>query len=271
MTPLIQFNNVSYIRKNSNWRLQDITFELRPSEFVGIVGPNGAGKSTLLKLGVGVIRPTEGGIFIVGLPINTQSRCVVSRMIGYLPQRPNVVDNYTVEDIVALGRFCHTSGLGILRSKDIATIDRCLERTETVELRKRSIHSLSGGERQRVLLASVLAQEPQLLILDEPTNDLDMPHQLEIFMLLRQLASEGKGILVVTHDLNLASLFCDKVLLVNNGRLVKEGAVADTMNLENLGLLYGKEFLIVDHPDRGRPMVLPNPRLPNSSCNKKPG
>ena len=156
-----------------------------------------------------------------------------------------------------MGRFPHLSGAGFLQPNDLKIIEHCLKSTETTVYRNRPVSQLSGGERQRVLLAAVLAQEPGLLLLDEPTTGLDLHHQVEFFSLLTELTQKGIAVIVVTHDLNLASQYCHRLLLLNEGRTVLEGDVSQVVRQEILSDVYRQNVYVGRHPLTEKPVVLP--------------
>jgi iron complex transport system ATP-binding protein len=169
-----------------------------------------------------------------------------------------------VEEVVAMGRFPHLAGLGFLAASDLAVVEASMRQTETLACRGRQLSRLSGGERQRVYLASVLAQEPRLLLLDEPTTALDIHHQARFFRLLRSLARNGITVAVVTHDLNLASFYCDRLLILSHGKSVREGTADEVLRPDVLSQVY-EEPILVDRDRRtGKPFVLPvSPEAPS--------
>jgi iron complex transport system ATP-binding protein len=248
---------VSYRYPDAAWRLEAVSLDVRARELLAIIGPNGSGKSTLLRLGAGVLRPDAGLVELDGAALASLSRREVARHLGYLPQHVTSEFDYRVEEVVAMGRFPHLVGAGFLARADLAVIDRCLDATEVAPYRHRPLSHLSGGERQRVLLASVLAQEPRVLLLDEPTSALDLHHQVRFFALLRRLAAQDIAVAVVTHDVNLASLYSDRVALLRAGRLVEEGPPEAVLRPDVLQATYGDEVLLEKHPTTGRPIVLP--------------
>lgn len=255
---LLSFHGVAYQYPDATWRLDAVSLEVRPREVLSIIGPNGSGKSTLLRLGAGILAPGEGRVKLGGKDVAALTRRQIARSLGYLPQNVTSEFDYRVEEVVAMGRFPHLAGAGFLSQDDLAAIERCLDATEMSELRGRRLSRLSGGERQRALLASVLAQEPAVLLLDEPTSALDLHHQVRFFSLLRRLAANDMAVAVVTHDVNLASLYSDRVALLRGGRLVEEGTPEAVLRADVLEATYGDEVLLEKHPVTGRPIVLPN-------------
>jgi iron complex transport system ATP-binding protein len=255
---LLRFEAVSYQYADSDWRLDGATLSLAAGEVLAVIGPNGSGKSTLLRIGAGVLPAASGRVVLGGREIATLPRREIARTLGYLPQHVASEFDYRVEEVVAMGRFPHLAGAGFLSQADLAIINRCLAETQVEAYRSRPLSHLSGGERQRVFLASVLAQEPRVLLLDEPTAALDLHHQVRFFALIRRLARDGIAVAVVTHDVNLASLYCDRLALLRAGRLVEEGTPEHVLRADVLHATYGHEVLLERHPTSGRPVVLPS-------------
>ncbi len=255
--PLLQFDAVAYQYPDSAWRLEGVSLSVGAGEVLAFIGPNGSGKSTLLRIGGGVLRPDAGRVLLGERDLSRLARREVARSLGYLPQQVRSDFDYSVEEVVAMGRFPHLAGAGFLSAADRAVVDRCLAETEVADYRQRPLSHLSGGERQRVFLASVLAQEPRVLLLDEPTAALDLHHQVRFFRLVRRLAQQGIGVGVVTHDVNLASLYCDRVALLRGGRLVEHGAPEAVLRADVLHATYGSDVLLSQHPTAHRPIVLP--------------
>jgi iron complex transport system ATP-binding protein len=254
---LLTCTDLGYRYPGSAWQLTGIDLTMASGDLLGIVGPNGSGKSTLLKLAAGILKPHAGQVLLRGQALARHSRRDIARLLGYLPQNVNPSYDHAVSDVVAMGRFCRRRGLGFGGPDDQVVIDRCLTLTETERFAQRPLSQLSGGERQRVFLASVLAQEPEVLLLDEPTTGLDLHYQVGFFQRLSRFASDGLAVAVVTHDLNLAAQFCDKLLLLQDGSIAAFGPVAQVMTADRLGALYGPDLLVSSHPHNGRPVVLP--------------
>ena len=248
---MLVLEDVSYAYSAGQWHLRNLHLALPAGRICGIIGPNGAGKSTLLKIAAGIITCQSGKITLAGRDMQQFSRREMAAILGYLPQLVGSTFD------LAVGRYPHLSGAGFLQERDVGIVEQCLRQTETLAYRQRRLSELSGGERQRVMLASVLAQQPQVLLLDEPTTGLDLHHQVTFFRLLKELAGQGIAIAVVTHDLNLAGQFCDKLLLLKDGELVKEGSVKEVIEQQILRQCYGPEVLVSQHPLTGEPIVLP--------------
>ena len=203
--------------------VDDLTFEIRRNEFLGIVGPNGAGKSTLLRILARIIAPTAGRILVDGEDISGYEAKELYRKISFLPQTSYFDFPLSVLEVVLTGRYPY---LGILESeseKDIKRAERCLSLVDLEGFSRRKVTTLSGGEQQRVSIARVLAQGTDFIFLDEPSSHLDIHHKFALMELLRTLAQQGKGIVAVLHDLDLASRFCERTLVLDNGRLAALG------------------------------------------------
>lgn len=255
--PLLRVENVSFQYPEAEWRLDDVSFELHEGELLAIIGPNGSGKSTLLRLATGILSPSAGRVMLEDNVMTAIDRRRVARILGYLPQQAQYAFDYSVEEVVGMGRFAHLTGMGFLTANDQKVVLRSMEQTETLQYRARRLSRLSGGERQRAFLASVLAQEPRVLLLDEPTAALDIHHQARFFHLLQALAARGIGVAVVTHDLNLASFYCDRLLLMSRGRKRAEGGAEEILREPILREAYGEAIRVTRDAETDRPVVLP--------------
>jgi len=238
------------------WVLKDVTFEVREGEVLGIIGPNGAGKTTLLKILDGILTPREGHVWLRDRDISQTGREAVAKEIGVVPQDYSMYFPFSVEEIVLMGRTPH---LGLLRfegQKDFAIARRAMEMTDITEFSRRGMGELSGGERQRVLIARAVAQEPQILLLDEPTTYLDIKHQVALFQLMKMLhEKENLTVIVVTQDINMAAQYCDRVLLLKNGRFFSMGSPCEIITTENIQKVYETDVLVDPHPRTGLPRV----------------
>ncbi len=236
--------------------LADISAVLESGTVAGIIGPNGAGKSTLLQLLCGLLAPDGGAVSLDGKPLAAFTPRERARIIAYMPQSVQPTFSLSVREVVALGRYPHLGPFGALGEPDHAIVAACLAQTETESFADRDFLSLSGGERQRVILASVLAQEPRILLLDEPTSALDLPHETAFFHQLRKLAAQDLGVIVVTHDINMAAQFCDRLLLLGQEHtLVKQGTPEEVLTAANLSEAYGSPLAVYAHPVTGTPFV----------------
>ncbi len=237
--------------------LNDVTLKAAPGEMVGLIGPNGSGKSTIIKALSRVMQPNSGQIFINGREINQVTRRDLARLIGVVPQMPLLPSTFTAFEIVLMGRNPH---LGLLQSesrRDLEMARDAMEKTGTASLANRYINELSGGEIQSVLIARVLVQETEAILLDEPTANLDIGRQVEILDLIKNLCAEKTlTVLAAVHDLNLAAQYCDRVILIHQGHIHAEGRPQDVITEINMRQVYGTENCVYTHPENGLPIVL---------------
>lgn len=243
--------------------LDGVALEVRHSELVGVVGPNGCGKSTLVRALSRTLRPAGGSALLDGRDVYSLTAREAASAIGVVPQTTTVAFDFTVRDLVDMGRTPRLPSrpFASLTPDDARIVTTALKATGTEHLADRIANTLSGGELQRVMIARALAQEPDVLLLDEPTAHLDLQHQLGILELVRRLAhNEGKAVLTVLHDLNLAAAFCDRLILMKSGRVVADGKPAEVLTAENVMNVYGTRVWMRSHPTSGRPylVALPN-------------
>ena len=238
---MLQGENIT-VRYGSFTVVDDLSFHLKEGQWLMLAGPNGAGKSTLIEaIAQGV--PYTGIIRLQGEDIRSLKPSKLAQRIGVLAQKNNVGYAYTVEEVVGLGRYAYKAGLFSGRDDEgKAQVEKALEVTGLTELRHASMLTLSGGEMQRVFLAQVFAQNPQVLILDEPANHLDLKYQQHIFsLILEWLKEPGRAVLSVVHDLSLARRYGTHAILMDHGKTVSQGPVADVMTPENLQQVYGMD------------------------------
>ncbi|WP_149094556.1 ABC transporter ATP-binding protein [Paenibacillus terrae] len=243
--------------------LKNISWSVDEGDWWGIIGPNGSGKSTLLHLLSGVDHPTSGNVLVYGKKVSNYGRKELSRLVAVLQQEGLPPVGYTVREVVEMGRFPHQDWFGrekVDKEKGIdpgIITDRVLERLDLTDLADRSLDRLSGGQRQRVALAKVMVQEPQILLLDEPTTYLDLRYQLEFMELLAEWRREtGVTIISVLHDLNLTAQFCDDLLVLKDGMVEGLGASSELLTEERIRHVYGVEPVMLPHPDSGVPQLL---------------
>ena len=236
--------------------LQNITLTVARGEFFGILGPNGSGKSTLLNLIDGIRLPCEGEIRLKGIAPGRMRRKDMARLVAVVPQEASWVFPLTVEEIVLMGRTPHLGRLAFESERDLAVARSAMEATNLLPLASRLMETLSGGERQRVLIARALVQEPEVILLDEPTASLDIAHQIRTFDLIRSLSrSAGLAVVSVTHDMNLAALYCDRIALLEEGRLRSLGCPGEVITESNIREVYGVDVVVDHHPLTGLPRV----------------
>ncbi|MBI3914043.1 MAG: ABC transporter ATP-binding protein [Chloroflexi bacterium] len=229
--------------------LRAVTLTLRGGDRVALIGPNGSGKTTLLRILCGILAPRAGSVAWESRDVRAFSRREIAQRIALVPQEMNLPYAFTAHEVVALGRTPHARALAGESRADRDAITRALELTEMQTLAPRIFNELSGGERQRVALALALAQEPALLLLDEPTVHLDIKHQIEMLELVRALNRErGLTVLAAMHDLNLAALYFDQIILLNAGEIVARGAPRDALTVETIRAIFGAAVAIEPHP-----------------------
>ncbi|WP_459194421.1 ATP-binding cassette domain-containing protein [Halosimplex sp. J119] len=237
--------------------LDGVSLSVDAGEFVGLVGPNGAGKTTLLKAINGVLDPESGSVRVDGERMAGLSSRAASRRVATVPQDTTVAFEFTVEDVVEMGRTPY-HGRFSGDSDAEAAVERALDRTDTAQFRDRSVASLSGGERQRVVLARALAQETPALLLDEPTASLDVNHQVRTLELVRDLVDGGeKAALAAIHDLDVAARFCDRLAVLADGDLLAVGQPAEVLTAEHLGTAFDTDAAVLPNPVTGTPAVTP--------------
>lgn len=240
------------------WIVKDLNFTVPEGKITALVGANGSGKSTILKTMSRIMNPKQGSVYLDGKSIHRQSTRKVATQLAILPQNPKAPDGLTVTELVSYGRFPHQKGFGTLSARDKEVISWAIEVTGMGEFRDRPVDQLSGGQRQRAWIAMALAQETEILFLDEPTTFLDMAHQLEVLKLLQKLNEEQqRTIVMVVHDLNHASRYAHHMVAIESGRIVAEGSPREVMTCDILKKVFGIESDIIYDPRTGVPLCLP--------------
>lgn len=238
--------------------LHDLSLTVQPGEILALLGPNGAGKTTLLRALARLLRPRAGTVLLAGENIWQLRPRAVARRLALAPQSEGMSSPITVEQAVALGRAPHRGWLLPYTTRDRQAIEQVLAQTGLQALRHRLITELSGGEQRRVILARALAQEPQILLLDEPTTHLDLRYQTELLALIRRLAQrDGIAVVVTLHDLNHAALCATRVALLAHGALVAMGHPEAVLTPDCLGQVFGVTVVVTRHPVYGTPLVAP--------------
>ena len=258
---LISVNNLTF-SYSDNRVLKDISLAIEEGDFLGIIGPNGSGKSTLLRLLTNLLKPGSGSISINGRDLDSYSLPNLARLIAVVPEETLVNFPFTVEELVTMGRTPYLSFLDSFTSRDREIAYEAMNKTGIFHLRHRFINEISSGERQRAFIAQALAQETSILVLDEPTAHLDINHQTEIFDLLRNLQAQRRlTILVVSHDLNLAALYCGKLLLLKEGTVFALGSPAEVISARNLESVYRAKVMVTENPAAKKPQISLLPKI----------
>ena len=244
--------------------LRDVSLSVAKGEVVGVVGPNGAGKSTLLRVLAGIVAPAAGSVRVLGDDVRALERTVLARRLALVPQRERVPQGLTVAQVVSLGRAPHTGWFGALSKRDHAVVDEALARCDLAGRGGRLFETLSGGEQKRALVARALAQEPAVLLLDEPVASLDLGHQIAVCDLFAERAArEGVAVVVVLHDLNLAARYCDRLLVMRAAEAPLVATVAAVLTRERLREVFDVEAHTGLCPADDRPYYVPlRGRLP---------
>jgi cobalamin transport system ATP-binding protein len=238
--------------------LRGLDLEIGAGDFLGLLGPNGAGKTTVIRLLSGVVDATAGRVLLDGRPVAERSPRDLARDVAVVPQEAGPTFSFLVEEVVLMGRSPHLERLAFEGEHDRRIVADALRETDTEILAGREMGSLSGGERQRVLIARALAQEPRLLLLDEPTSFLDLRHRFELYRLLDRLNRErGLTVLAVSHDINLAARHCRRIAFLRDGRIVRQGPPEDVLTESILREVYDVDVHIVRNPESNVPFVLP--------------
>lgn len=240
--------------------LRGVSLAVEAGEVVGLLGPNGAGKSTLLRAATGLVPLTGGSVELGDAPVRALGRRAVARRVAVVQQLTEAPAALTVEELALLGRTPHLRLLERESARDRAIAREAMRRAGCLALAARALGTLSGGQRRRAFIARALAQEAPLLLLDEPTANLDVQAQAQIGALLRELAEAGTGVLVTLHDLTLAAAYCDRLVLLAEGRVVASGAPREVVTAERVARVYGDGVTVIASPLDGLPVVVPAAR-----------
>ncbi|HBM16379.1 MAG TPA: hypothetical protein DD381_08585 [Lentisphaeria bacterium] len=248
---VLTLKNVTYAYPNADAVLKEFDLSVEKGQFLGIIGPSGAGKTTIFRVLSGYLKPQKGKVLIKGKELKELSHSERARTMAMVPQGIYAVLPYTVWQIVEMGRLSRSSRISGMASDDIRRIEEALDFVKMTRYSARYFNSLSGGEKQRVLIAMSLAQDPEILLLDEPTASLDIGLKSHLMSLLKKLNRE-KGITVATisHDIQLASSFCDKLVMIKNGMIVSHGTVKDVLNSDTISRVYSCEAEVFEHMNK---------------------
>lgn len=255
---ILKIENLQFTYEDQTEVLKDVSLTANVGEIVGIIGPNGAGKSTLIKLIGGLLKTNSGQILLDNLEINHYSPKQLAKLLGYVPQSVDMPFTFTIRQIVEMGRYPYLQGILHEDVDSVGEVDKALEWMDLNLLSARHFNALSGGEKQRVIIASVLAQQARVLLLDEPTSSLDLKHQQGIFRILKRLAEEdGKTIILVTHDINLAAQFCGRLVLLDHGQILADGPAENVLQFQLIQQVYGVKVYIDVNPFTNSIYIIP--------------
>ncbi|QRM54417.1 ABC transporter ATP-binding protein [Sinorhizobium sp. BG8] len=228
--------------------LEGVSLDIVPGEFLGIVGPNGSGKTSLMSLLAGIRRPRSGTVLLDGQPMQDLGRREVARCLALVEQQAETGERITARQAVELGRTPHLGALSPWSIKDDGIVDEAIRNVDMAQFAGRMWHTLSGGERQRLHIARALAQQPKILLLDEPTNHLDIGHQIGLLHLVRQ---QGLTVVAALHDLNHAAMFCDRIAVMNGGRIAALGRPRAVLNAERIHTVFGVDVHVEHEGEHG--------------------
>lgn len=273
MKPAIEVESL-YFSYGDSLVLRDINFKIEKGEFVSIIGPNGSGKSTLLKNMISIYKPNKGLIKIDGKELKEYKAKELAKKVAIVLQDTNIAYDFSVFDVVMMGRNPYLGRFQNESYKDFQIVKDSLKLTDTLHLKDKSINQISGGERQRVIIARALAQEPKIILLDEPTSHLDINHQIEILSLLKKLNTEkNMTIVIVIHDINLAARYSNKMILLNKGEILSIGKPKEVITYENIEKAYNLNVVITKNLYTNSPYLMPltpkNRIQINNNKNKK--
>lgn len=243
--------------------LKSVSLAIEQGGFLGILGPNGCGKTTFLRSLSKVLKPEDGVVYIDGKTVSSYDAKTFAKTVGCVSQETETGFEFSVRDIVLMGRHPHIGRLAPLTAGDYAIADEAMRFTNTLQFKDRLVTELSGGERQRVLIAKTLAQQPKILLLDEPTNHLDVCHQIEILQLIRSLTPKIT-VIGVLHDLNLASYFCDRIVLMEKGQILSVGTPSEVLTPERVYDVFSVRMIVSPHPVTGKPYLIPEYGIPQT-------
>lgn len=251
--------------------IRGISLEVKQGEFLGILGPNGSGKSTLLKMISGMMAPESGEVRLSGQLVQSYLPKALAQKMAVLPQKTDQAFSFTVEETVQFGRYPYQKGwLQSVTREDMQVVNKVMEQTDVVQFKDQSIHELSGGEQQRVYLAQALAQQPEYLLLDEPTSFLDLAYQKDLLDLIKEETTSSRlTVIGVFHDVNIASLYCDRLLLLDEGKTEMVGLPHHVLTPERINRVYETEVTPLQHPLRANPQLIIEPAGASIASNAK--
>lgn len=252
---MINLRSISF-RYRQDWVLKELSLRIERGEFIGVIGPNGSGKSTFLKILCRLLSPQEGEILLDAVPLNHMNQRDIAKKIALVPQEAYSLFPFRVIEIVLMGRSPYLGHLMFEGAEDLEIAKRAMDWTGVLSIGERYVDELSGGERKRVFIARALAQEPEIILLDEPTANLDIHHQVDFLNLILSLNQErGLTIVMASHDLNIASEYCDRLILLREGRIYKMGSPREVITRETIEEVYGCRVWVDQNPISGMPRI----------------
>ena len=257
MTEHIHIENLSLSYDSSAVIVHELNLHIQCGTITALVGPNGCGKSTLLRGLSRLLKPAHGCVYLDGQDIHAMKARDLAKQLGILPQSPTAPEGLTVHELVAQGRYPHQNWFQQWSREDERIVEAALKKTNLMMFADRPVDTLSGGQRQRAWIAMALAQETDVLLLDEPTSYLDLAYQMDVLDLLGDLNAEGRTIIMVLHDLNQAARYADVVVAMRGGQIVAQGAPEKVMTTENILQVFGLKAEVVTDPITGTPMCVP--------------
>tara|TARA_B100000686_G_scaffold77621_1_gene83695 strand:- start:236 stop:1033 length:798 start_codon:yes stop_codon:yes gene_type:complete len=255
---VIHLKNIRFAYK-TEIVLNDVSLKIDQGELVGVIGPNGSGKSTLLKLMAGILYPDQGLVDFMDRNIGSIKRRELAQTLSWIPQENHLTFPFQGMEVVLMGRHPYLGPMSFEKKKDISVAEWAMDLTNTRQFSSRLFTEISGGEKQRVILASAIAQEPEVMILDEPTSALDIKYQIEILKILKKLNKEQQMTQVLAmHDLQLASRFCKRLILLDKGEIVHDGSPHEVLTEKLLGKVYGVRIKVFTNEDNGSLIIYPS-------------
>lgn len=253
----VEIKDVSF-GYDQNYIINNINYKIEKNKFYTIVGPNGSGKTTLLRLISKGLNVNTGSVLVNNKNIKSMSNIALAKIMASVPQTSHIEFDFTAEEVVMMGRTPYMRRFAIETYKDLEIVHNAMKFTKTYEMRNKKITKMSGGELQRVIISRAIAQEPSILLLDEPISHLDIQHQIELLSMIRNLNIEKNiTVIAVLHDLNMAMEFSDKVLLVENGKIVASGLPEEVLTKENIENVYKVKVCVAKHPITKKPYIIP--------------
>lgn len=242
MKSIVEVKNLSFSYDGKRDIIKNLSFKARQGELLFVLGPNGSGKSTLLELMLGLYEKREGEIYIGGREVKTYSRKELAKKIATVRQRDELNFDFSVTETVMTGRYCHMRAFQEESELDVKAANDAMKRLGVYELKDKSVLRISGGERQRVMLAKALCQDSDIILMDEALSNADLKYRISTMRLLKELCGEGKTVIMTAHDINMASEYSDRILLLKDGVIYADGKAADVINKENIRAVYDVEI-----------------------------